>query len=79
MKTKIYTIFDDVAVECSPLFLQKNDSMALRQLEATQDTLREKGLNPDDYKLMCLGNFDTETLKIKHNIRRVIPLNVTDE
>lgn len=79
MKTRIYTIFDDVAVESSPLFLQKNDAMAIRQLEITKDKIAEKGLNPEDYKLFCIGKFDTETLKCIPEVRRVIPVNTQDE
>ena len=58
MKVNIYTIYDKVACESGPIFQAKNDTVALRCfMSLMKDT---PSVNPTDYDVYCLGEFDTE-------------------
>ena len=58
MKVNIYTIYDKVACEAGPIFQAKNDTVALRCfMSLMKDT---SSVNPTDYDVYCLGEFDTE-------------------
>ena len=58
MKVNIYTIYDKVACESGPIFQAKNDGVALRCfMSLMKDT---PSVNPTDYDVYCLGEFDTE-------------------
>ncbi len=62
MKTLLYTIFDNVAVECGPIFQAKNLLVASRYVN---QMIKDTHINPSDYELVCLGSFDSETLEFK--------------
>lgn len=57
MLQKLYTIFDRRAEEAGPIFMAKNDSVAMRSFE---NLLNEEGVKQDEYKLLDLGVFDNE-------------------
>ena len=58
MKVNIYTIYDTVAKECGHIFQSKNHDVAVRAFRSLiSDT---PNVNPLDYDLYCLGEFDTE-------------------
>ena len=59
MKVNIYTIYDKVACEAGPIFQAKNDTVALR---CFMSLMKETpSVNPTDYDVYCLGDFDTES------------------
>ena len=59
MKVNIYTIYDKVACESGPILQAKNDTVALRCfMSLMKDT---PSVNPTDYDVYCLGEFDTES------------------
>ena len=75
MNTAIYTIFDNVACECGPIFQAKNLSVACRYVN---QMIKDTHINPSDYELVCLGTFDSETLDLKvfsHDDRSSLPLS----
>jgi hypothetical protein len=53
----LYTVYDKVAEEAGPVFQAKNDGVALRNF---QGILQSQHLNPDDYKLIYLADYDSE-------------------
>lgn len=57
MIQRVYSIRDKVARECGPLFVAKNDGVALRQF---RNLLKTDGVRPDDFELLLLGMFDTD-------------------
>ena len=58
MKVNIYTIYDKVACEAGHIFQAKNDGVAFRCfMSLIKDT---PNINPTDYDVYCLGEFDTE-------------------
>ncbi len=58
MKVNIYTFYDKVACEAGPIFQAKNDTVALR---CFMSLMKETpSVNPADYDVYCLGEFDTE-------------------
>lgn len=60
MKSKIYTIYDKVAEECSPPFLAKNLAQASRMFRKSMENLEDS----DCYALYFLSGIDTETMKL---------------
>lgn len=62
MEIRLYSIYDRLAEEYGPLFMQLNDEVARRQYYASlakmDDTL------VDDYALYYLGEYDTSTGRI---------------
>ena len=56
-KSKLYTVYDRVAEEFSPLATQKNDAVAIRSF---RDVIGDKN-NPGDYYLVRVGEFFPET------------------
>ena len=58
MKVNIYTIYVVLAKESGPIFQGKNDEVAARVFRSLlSDT---PNINPNDYEVYCLGEFDTE-------------------
>ena len=79
MKVNIYTIYDKVACESGPIFQSKNDTVALRCfMSLMKDT---PSVNPTDYEVYCLGEFDTEsrTFNPVDNYGRLVIENLEDE
>ena len=65
MKSNIYTIKDNKAGLFGPVFLLKNNFVALRTLADEmnkQDSVI--GKHPEDYALYCVGEFDEDTGEI---------------
>lgn len=60
MKVNVYTIYDDVAKECGPIFQSKNDAVAFRAFNSLLENVPESSLC--DYSLFCLGYLDSETM-----------------
>lgn len=60
MINQIYTIYDRVAEETSPLVEAKNDSIAIRQW----NHVMADNPNSGQYDLLCIGSMDTETVKL---------------
>lgn len=53
----LYVVLDHVAEESGPIFEAKTDGVALRQY---QRMLLAEGVEPGDYSLICVGEFDHE-------------------
>ena len=67
----VYTIYDDVAKECGPIFSSKNDAVAFR---AFNSFIEQVNVPKEDYSLFCLGYMDTENVSFipeKNNGRLV--------
>lgn len=58
MKSKIYSIYDGKAVEYGPLFLAKNDDVAIRMCRKEFDNMDMSVLV--DFSLFTVGVFDSE-------------------
>lgn len=63
MTMQLYTIWDTVAKDSGPIFMAKNDGTAARQYK---NLLKERKLDitEDEYELIHLGEFDTESATI---------------
>lgn len=61
MVMKLYALYDRVAEESGPIAEAKNDGVALRMY---QHMLASKQLPPDDYQLICVGEWNRDTLDI---------------
>lgn len=57
---RLYTIYDNVALEAGPLFPAKNDGVAWRQFQQ----LLAETYNKEDYSLLYCGDFDTDSAVI---------------
>lgn len=57
MKIYVYSIYDIKAEEYGPLFLAKNNDVAIRMIK---NTIKDF-IYPQDYDLYCVGNFDSES------------------
>ena len=78
MKVNIYTIYDKVACEAGPIFQAKNDTVALRCfMSLMKDT---PSVNPTDYDVYCLGEFDTDTRSFvpEDNYGKLVIRNLED-
>lgn len=74
MKLNLYTIHDKVAIESGPIFQAKNDAVAYRQFQQ----ILSKAENTDDYELLCVGEFNTETRGIQGLlIGRLVEANIS--
>ena len=72
MITNIYTIRDKVAEEVGPLFQAKNDAVAIRQFKQ----LIKDSENPEEYELLCLGDFNDQTIELETCKVKVININI---
>ena len=72
MITNIYTIRDKVAEEVGPLFQAKNDAVAIRQFKQ----LIKDSENPEEYELLCLGDFNDQTIELETSKVKVININI---
>ena len=72
MITNIYTIRDKVAEEVGPLFQAKNDAVAIRQFKQ----LIKDSENPEEYELLCLGDFNDQTIELETGKVKVININI---
>ena len=72
MITNIYTIRDKVAEEVGPLFQAKNDAVAIRQFKQ----LIKDSENPEEYELLCLGDFNDQTIELESGKVKVININI---
>ena len=72
MITNIYTIRDKVAEEVGPLFQAKNDAVAIRQFKQ----LIKDFENPEEYELLCLGDFNDQTIELETGKVKVININI---
>lgn len=65
MLKNLYCIYDKVAQESGPIFEAKNDGVAERMyFDLVQNQRKNPVFDQDDYELLCLGSFDSESLKI---------------
>lgn len=62
MKLKAFSVFD-VKVDAykQPFFLPTNGAAVRAFADAVNDEKTEVSRHPEDYKLICLGEFDDET------------------
>ena len=58
MRTSLFFIFDSVASEVKAVFMAKNNKLALRMYLSSIDGVN--GLDPDDFALYCVAEFDSE-------------------
>ena len=71
MITNIYTIRDKVAEEVGPLFQAKNDQVAIRQFKH----LIKDSENPEEYELLCLGDFNDQTIELATGKIKIIKID----
>lgn len=57
---KLYVIWDKVAEEGNPISGYKNDGVALREYGRWQAEAAAKGQDPNDFVLMCIGEYYEE-------------------
>jgi hypothetical protein len=81
MYVRLYSIQDKVAQEFGPIFQAKNDSIALRQFKAMIFDPKNAGLRVDDYVLVHIGDFDTETgiIDTQTYVRNEVLVEALDE
>lgn len=58
---RIYTMYDTVSEECGQPFLAKTEMQAKRIF---QRTMKNPQLQPDDFKLLYVGEMNTDTAVI---------------
>lgn len=82
MLIQLYTIRDLVAEESGPIFQVKNEAAAIRHM---RNVLKSEVLNPLDYELLYLGDYETEeTLINLYEIKSIdflvdSPVNLTEK
>lgn len=57
----IYVVRDALANKSGSIFECENHLVAIRQFRITIKNMAEKGLDPSDFKLICIGRIDHET------------------
>lgn len=60
MISKLYVIKDLIADESGPIFQAKSDEVAMRNFN---NLIKDKSVNPDEYRLYCVGDYDNERLE----------------
>lgn len=60
MVNGMYTIYDKVAQEAGPVFLAKNNGVALRMV---QNSPEFKNMNLGDFALYLVGTYDSEAFE----------------
>jgi len=76
MIVNLYAVRDRIAEETGPIFMAKNDAIALRQ---TQQLLRsEQVTDPEDFELWMVGTYDTELMDIQKNLFEVVVPKITE-
>ena len=68
---RLYVIYDQVAQEGGPIFQAINDGVARRSYKAF---LAQSQVEPNEYKLICVGVYNAETMHIDSFD---VPLDVT--
>lgn len=59
MKMKVYSVYDQTAQVWSQPFFQMNDQTAQRAISnAANSPGHNYNMNPEDYSLYCIGEFD---------------------
>lgn len=61
---RIYSVYDEKAEDFSPPFFQQNDRLAMRMLQEGMKGNSMLGAYPEDFKLYCLGEFNSGTGKV---------------
>lgn len=65
MLKNLYCIYDKVAQESGPIFEAKNDGVAERMyFDLVHNQQKNPVFDQNDYQLLCLGSFDSESSKI---------------
>jgi hypothetical protein len=59
MLFRLYTLYDKIAEEGGPIFQAKNDAVALRNFEQAM-TAQHGVMHPEDFKLLCVGFYDSD-------------------
>lgn len=75
MKLNLYVIFDVVAQESGPVVEAQNDGVANRNY---QKSIINQKLDPNEFKLFCIGSFDHSTNEFISDKRQVI-ITLKDE
>lgn len=73
MLFKMYAIKDEVAGEFGPVQVLKNDAVACRMFKNVMINEAKNNINPDDFSLYCLGDFDNESGSISPTLS-LVPL-----
>lgn len=78
---KLYSLYDNVAEQYGPIFMLKNDSLAIRNVEVfyEQNEEKDKHFHRSDFCLYCLGTFDIETGVISFDLKKVSNWSVEGE
>lgn len=62
MKLKAFSIYDSKAFAYLPPYFMAEKGMAAREFtNAARDEKGRIGMNPEDYFLFCIGEFDDQT------------------
>lgn len=65
MQKRLYVVYDKIAEESSQIMDVKNESIAIRHFKGMLANNTPHSTN--DYQLIYLGTFDTETLELISN------------
>jgi len=66
---QLYTIYDKLAEEHASMFEAVNDAVAKRQFN---NLMKKQDINPDDYDLVLLGNYNRRNAMIANLIPKII-------
>jgi len=61
---RVYSIYDEKAEDFSPPFFQSNDRLAMRTIQESMKGNNMLGAYPEDFKLYCIGEFNSGTGKV---------------
>lgn len=70
----LYVIKDKVAEKNGPVFQAENDGVAIRSYSKLIKETEFK----DDYSLVCIASYDSDTLMVKPDVREVHVETVMD-
>lgn len=59
---KLYVIYDKIAEKSGPIFHADNDAVAIRGYNRL---VNNGEIEPEDYQLMCVGEYDDRTMDIQ--------------
>lgn len=66
----VYTIFDEAANRCGPVYVSVTDRVAIRSYYQAMEAVPPQ--YQADYQLVCLGSYDDEALTIVPCATRIV-------
>lgn len=78
MNLKMYSIKDLIADEFGPIQLLKNDAVATRMFKNIMLQEAKNNINPEDFRLYCVGEFNNATGEVSPTLS-VVALDFNEE